>query len=566
MKELIWKPIPVENTKVSALQESLGIHPLFCQLLVQRGIHDYETAKRFFRPELHYCHDPLLMRDMDKALERLHQAISAGEKIMLYGDYDVDGTTSVAMLFSFLEEIYKAPDYYIPDRYKEGYGISFEGIEYAKAEGVQLLIAMDCGIKATKQIDLANDYGIDCIICDHHLPGEELPEAVAVLDPKRGDCGYPYKELSGCGVTFKLIQAYCEQLCLENVRTEKYLDFLAISIACDIVPMTGENRVLAYYGLQQLNRTERPGLKALIRHSKKVLPLTISDVVFGLGPMINASGRLADAAQAVRLMLSTSDRLAEDYARVLEYRNALRKEFDHRIFEEAKQAFTEMPDWQERRSIVLYQPHWHKGVVGIVASRMVEAFHKPTIILTRSEEKVVGSARSAGGFDIHEALCQCDRFLINYGGHKYAAGLSMRPEELPFFQDNLEAVVQSTIEEAQTQPVIHVSGELDLSQITDGFWKILRQFGPFGPVNRNPVFVSRGVVDTGYSKCLKKEHLRLSIRQQNSEPVQAIAFGKGQYWKQVQSRQPFDICYTIEENKWEGRSSLQLMVKDLKFR
>lgn len=562
--EKTWEPIPFDPNKVEALQNALGIHPLFCQMLVQRGIEDYETAKRFFRPELSQLHDPFLMKDMDNAVRRLQKATKKKERVLLYGDYDVDGTTSVALLYSFLETQNVIIDYYIPDRYKEGYGISYEGIEFAKANTFTLIIAMDCGIRATKQVDLANSYGIDMIICDHHLPGETLPEALAILDPKRPDCAYPYKGLSGCGVTFKFIQAFLQTMSSREEDILTLLDFLVISIACDIVPITGENRVLAYYGLQQLNRTKRAGLKALIRKSKRVAPLTISDVVFGLGPMINASGRLADAAQAVRLLLSEEDQVAEDYARVLDYRNKLRKEFDQRTFSEAKEALFASTNWEAQQSIVLFNPHWHKGVVGIVASRMVEHFHKPTLILTSSDGKIVGSARSVRGFDIHEALKYCEDFLINFGGHKYAAGLSLAPENLPFFKDRFEAVVQTTMKAEYLQARIPVTGELDLKQITTGFWKILEQFAPFGPGNRNPVFMTKGVRDTGYSKVLKEVHLRLSIQQKESDYFNAIAFGKGAQYALVGNRMPFDICYTIEENKWQGRSSLQLMVKDIK--
>ena len=562
--EKTWELIPFDTQKVQGLQKDLGIHPLFCQLLVQRGIEDYETAKRFFRPQLSHLHDPFLMKDMDIAVSRLQKAIAKKERVLLYGDYDVDGTTSVALLYSFLETQNVRIDYYIPDRYKEGYGISYQGIEFAKTNAFTLIIAMDCGITATKQVALANSYGIDMIICDHHLPGDTLPEAIAVLDPKRSDCAYPYKELSGCGVTFKFIQAYLQKVPSKEEDLWTLLDFLVISIACDIVPITGENRVLAFYGLQQLNRTKRPGLKALIRKSKREAPLTISDVVFGLGPMINASGRLADAAQAVRLLLSGADQVAEDYARVLDYRNKLRKEFDQRTFSEAKEVLLSDPDWEERQSIVLFNPHWHKGVVGIVASRMVERFHKPTLILTSSDDKVVGSARSVQGFDIHEALKYCEAFLINYGGHKYAAGLSLAAENLPFFKDRFEAVVQTSISAEQLKARIPVSGALDLKQITAGFWKLLEQFAPFGPGNRNPVFITKGVRDTGYSRILKEEHLRLSIRQHGSDNFNAIAFGKGAQYELVRNKKPFDICYTIEENKWQGRSSLQLMVKDIK--
>lgn len=560
-----WKLLPTDSDTIRALQESLQIHPIFCRLLAQRGIRTYEAAKQFFRPQLDDLIDPFLMKDMDVAVQRLHQAIQNKERVLLYGDYDIDGTTSVAMMHAFLEKHHRALGFYIPDRYKEGYGISMEGIEYAAAKNVKLIIAMDCGIKATRQADRANSYGIDLIICDHHLPDELLPAALAVLDPKRTDCGYPYKELSGCGVAFKLIQAYCQAYNLSNDNWEDLLEFLVLSIAGDIVPITGENRILAHFGLAQLNRTSRLGLQALIEYSKREKPLTISDIVFGLGPQINAAGRLADAAQAVKLMLSKTKEAAFENARVLNERNKLRKEFDQRIAEEAIQLFMETPRWEERKSIVLYQAHWHKGIVGIAASRVVEQFNRPTIILTQSGGLAVGSARSVRGFDIHAAIGECQKFLLNYGGHKYAAGLTMRAENIAAFEAYFEAVVSTTIQDEQLVPELDISAVLDLDSITPEFWQILQEFAPFGPSNRNPVFASKNVQDIGLARLLKNKHLRLTVKQGESPVFKGIAFNQGEHFAKVRTKKPFHLCYTIQENRWNDQTNLQLMVKDMRF-
>lgn len=560
-----WTFVQSELEEVKKLHAALGIHPIFCQLLVQRGITTFEAAKRFFRPEWSHLHDPLLMKDMEKAVKRLSEAIENQEKILLYGDYDVDGTTSIALMFCFLSKYHKQLDYYIPDRYKEGYGLSMDGIWYAHEHDVKLMIVMDCGITAIEQVKRANELGIDIIICDHHLPENTVPEAKAILNAKQPNCKYPFKELSGCGVAFKLAQAYSEAHNLGESDLQELTDFLAISIACDIVPMVGENRVLTWFGLKQLNHTQRPGLKALIDLSKRQRPLSVSDIVFGLGPMINAAGRLADAQQAVRMMLSQDATVAYDYGRVLEHRNKLRKEFDQRIAEEARSLFLSDPNWQHRRSIVLYQPHWHKGIVGIVASRMVDEFHRPTIILTESAGKIVGSARSINGFDIHNAIGTCKDLLITYGGHSHAAGLALLPEDLLFFQDRFEATVEVMARPEIFIPEIDYAGEIDLSLLTNHFWNILKQFAPFGPGNQNPTFVARDVQDTGYSRILTGNHLRLSVKQHNSTPISGIAFGRGDEYVKVSARKPFDICFNLQENNWNDTSSLQLMIKDLKF-
>jgi single-stranded-DNA-specific exonuclease len=563
MPEKQWIIQEGDERAAGRLQESLNIPLIFCRMLVQRGVRTFEEARQFFRPTLSDLHDPFLMKDMDKATARLSKAVENREKILLYGDYDVDGVTSVAMMYSFLEPLHRKLDYYIPDRYTEGYGISMKGVEYARQCGASLIIAMDCGIQAVRQVERARDFGIDMIICDHHLPGEELPGAFALLDPKLPDCAYPYKELSGCGIAFKLAQAYVRTHAMNIEALEDMLDLVVISIAADIVPMTGENRTLAYFGLKRLNHTERPGLKALIEQSGRKRPLSISDIVFGLAPMINAAGRLADADQAVKLMLSREKKVAFDHARVLEHRNKLRKEFDRRMAEEARDLFLETPEWESRRSVVLYQPHWHKGVVGIVASRMVEQFHRPTIILTESNGMAVGSARSVRGFDIHEAIRMCDDLLVSFGGHSHAAGLTLRKEDVPSFQDRFEGVAQTILDPLCLIPRIDIAAELNLEEITPKFLRLLQKFAPFGPGNRNPVFVSRGVRDNGYSRLLKGNHLRLSIIQEDSQPFQGIAFGMGPRISEIAKGRPFDICYTIEENEWQGSRMARLVVKDL---
>lgn len=555
-----WQAIPVDETLVEALRESLGIQPVLCRLLVQRGIETFEQAKAFFRPSLDDLHDPFLMQDMDAAVLRLREAMERNEKILLFGDYDVDGTTSVALMWSFLYPFHPHLDYYIPDRYREGYGLSMEGIEYAREKGAALLIAMDCGITAVEQARRASEYGIDLIICDHHLPGETLPGALAVLDPKRAGCAYPYKELSGCGVAFKLAQGYAQRYGMEREALEELLDLLVISIAADIVPMTGENRILAWHGLQRLNRSKRPGLNALIEESRRTRPLSISDIVFGLAPMINAAGRLADADHAVKLMLAQDRYVAAEYARVLEYRNQLRRDFDQRTAEEAGALFADYES--ERSSIVLYQPHWHKGIVGIAAARMVERFHRPAILLTRSGHIATGSARSVPGFDLHEALGLCSDLLISYGGHAHAAGLSLLPENVPAFWDRFEAVTQLSLPREALRRVIAVHAEIDFEEITPGFWKILRQFAPFGPGNRSPVFVTRGVSDTGFSRLLKGAHIKLSLRQ-GKQVFSGIAFQQAEVFPIVAGRRQVDICYTLEENTWDDRTALELMVKDI---
>lgn len=560
-----WTLLSYDPPTAQHLQEVLKINSIFCQMLAQRGISNYDEAYQFFRPSLEHLHDPFLMQDMDLAVNRLASAIQRKEKILLYGDYDVDGTTSVALMFSFLKKYHQHLDFYIPDRHKEGYGVSFAGIDYASQNEMTLIIAMDCGIKANEKVIYAKEKGIDFIICDHHLPEGELPPAIAVLDPKRDDCKYPYKELSGCGIAFKLAQAFVEQNSLDTLQLNELLDFVVISIACDIVPMLGENRTLAYWGMEQLNSTKRAGLLSLIEVSQRKFPLNINDIVFGLGPMINAAGRLADARQAVNLLLSKDEIEAKENATILHQRNKMRKEIDLQIVQEAQfilEKNEEDGDLENQKSIVLFQPHWHKGIVGIAAARIVESHHRPTIILAESNGLAVGSARSVKGFNIHSAIKKCADLLINFGGHAHAAGLTLKIEDVDLFREKFELAVEETIKEETLIPEINIAAPLAFKNITPQFWKILQQFAPFGPQNRNPIFATKNVVDTGSSRLLKGNHLKLSIKEKEKLSFNAIAFGLGGFISEIK-KQPFHICYTINENNWNGQTDLQLSVKDI---
>ncbi|MCU0348038.1 MAG: single-stranded-DNA-specific exonuclease RecJ [Saprospiraceae bacterium] len=557
-----WTLLPADEAIASHLQQVLKINPIFCRLLAQRGVTTFDEAKAFFRPDWSQLHDPFLMKDMGDAVDRLTQAITQQEKILLYGDYDVDGTTSVALMFEFLSRHKARLDYYIPDRYKEGYGVSMAGMDYAIANGIKLIIAMDCGVNARAQVAKAKEHGIGFIICDHHLPDGALPSADAVLDPMRPDCPYPFKGLSGCGVAFKLAQAFLRKNGLPDDDLHPLLDLLALSIAADIVPMTGENRTLAHFGLQLINRTERPGLMALIEISGKQRPFSISDLVFGLAPLINAAGRLADADQAVKLLLSANKTVAMDNARVLLHRNQLRKAHDQQIQDEAIRLFEKTPDHEALRSVVLFEPTWHKGIIGIAAARMVERFHRPAILLTESNGMAVGSARTVPGFNIYKAIKTCEDLLTNFGGHDHAAGLTMPLDAVPTFQKRFEATVKSSITEGQTVPEVEVNATLDLKDINPGFWRILRQFAPFGPGNHSPTFVSKNVVDSGHSKLLKGSHIRLSVRQPGSQPVTGMAFGMGEHFERIASKKPFHVAYKIEEDSWQGKSYLRMMVRD----
>jgi len=558
-----WIIQSVEEEKVNELHEALGIDRMFCELLVQRGIYTFEAAKVFFRPDVAHLHEPFLMKDMDAAVLRLDSAIQKNERVLIYGDYDVDGTTSVAMMYRFLSQHHESLDYYIPDRYSEGYGISMQGIDYAQQNGFSLIIAIDCGINAIAQVEKATSYGIDFIICDHHLPKEILPKAVAVLDPKRSDCDYPFKELSGCGVAFKLIQGFIQYKKLPSSSLNELLDLLVVSIACDIVPVIGENRTLAHFGLKMLNARPSSGLRALIDANKRNYPLSISDIVFGIGPSINAAGRLADAKLAVRMLLATDKKVALHLAQELKHKNEKRKDFEYEITQAAIYQFTHQANWEDLTSIVVFGKDWHKGVIGIVASKLVDKFQRPAIVLTASNGKIVGSARSVSGYDVHQAIQHCEQYLINFGGHRYAAGLTMAEEQFSNFKANFEKYVHETITKKQLTPSQHIDNTLRLEQITPKFLRILHQFAPFGPHNRRPIFVSRGVQTKGKSRVLKELHLKFSVKQEESARFDCIGFGMA-YAKDYTDEINFDICYVIEESTWKGKKRKQLRIKDIK--
>jgi single-stranded-DNA-specific exonuclease len=554
-----------DDKTIAQLSEAINVNPVLASILVSRDVLNFDQAKTYFRPDLDQLHDPFLMQDMEVAVTRLESAIKQGENILVYGDYDVDGTTSVAMVYHFLSSIYNNVAFYIPDRYKEGYGISRQGIEWAAENGYSLMISLDCGIKANDLVELANDKGIDFIICDHHTPGDEIPNAVAVLDPKRRDCSYPYKELSGCGVGFKLIQAFASRNNISKEKVFEYLDLLAISIASDIVPISGENRVLAYYGLLKINTSPRPGIKALISLSGKKAELDISGVVFGLGPRINAAGRIAHAKGAVDLLLSKNIDEATEFGGKINQQNDKRRDVDRSITEEALELI-ESDSKENANTTVLYQEHWHKGVIGIVASRCIENYYRPTVILTESEGKATGSARSVDGYNVYNAISSCEDLLDQYGGHMYAAGLSMPIAHVEKFKERFEDYVSSTITDDQKIPKINVDAEIAIDDITDKFYKILRQMSPFGPENMTPVFVMHNVTAKGAPLLLKDIHLKLKAEQSgSSKTIDCIGFGMGHVFEQVKSGQPFSIAFTIEENDFRNVKSLQLFIKDIKF-
>ena len=564
MKQPIWRQLPAEGTLVQQLMADLSLDSLLCRLLVQRGITDAASAEAFLNPSLDQLHDPFLMKDMDIAIDRIQKAIDQEERILIYGDYDVDGTTSVALVYAFLSTYYKNLDYYLPDRDKEGYGVSREGIEYARDTNCSLIISVDCGIKAHESIALAKSFGIDFIVADHHVPEGELPEAVANLDPKRPDCPYPYKELSGCGIAFKLAQAFGQKNQAPAEQHEYLLDLVALSIACDIVPITGENRILAYFGLKNLNRDPRVGLWALIQRSGRNFPLNINDLVFGIGPLINAAGRLGDAREAVKLLLAADKQSALDNAAGLMSRNKERREVDFATTEAAEKRFTDLPDWNSRKSIVLFDPEWHKGIIGIAASRMAERFHRPAVVLTKSEDEVVvGSARSVPGFDLYNALHSCEELFHSFGGHAHAAGMQMPLKNVEEFGNRFEELVRNNMTVEAERPVLEISAELPLSKISPDIWDTLKQFAPFGPGNMPPVFVARKVEDSGRSRLMENNHVRFSVRQSDSPEIwNGIGFGIGDMFDVVKKRS-FDMAYTLQESSWRGEKVVSLMVKSL---
>ncbi len=557
------KPIP-ETDKIEALKKALQVDTIVATLLLQRGIDTYDKAKTFFRPQLSHLHDPFLMKDMEKAVNRIEYAIDNDEQILVYGDYDVDGTTSVALMSSYLKTRTEAIATYIPDRYEEGYGVSYKGIDFADDNGFSLIIALDCGIKAVDKIKYAKDKGIDFIICDHHRPGPVVPEAAAVLDPKQDDCTYPFKELCGCGVGFKLITALAVKEGQSVEDMVPYLDLVATAIGADIVPVIGENRVLAYYGLQVINTNPRPGIKAIIAEVKKET-LNITDVVFIVAPRINAAGRMQHGNHAVTLLTETDFNLAAEYAIAIDQFNTDRRETDKRITEEALEQIKAQKE-EDRYTTVVYNENWHKGVIGIVASRLTETYYRPTLVFTKSGDKLAASARSVSGFDVYNALEACSAHIEQFGGHKYAAGLTLKPENYEAFKAEFERVVKTTIDEKLLTPELKVDLEIQLNQINSKLLRIIKQFAPFGPENRTPVFYTSKVRDTGYGKCVGEEdkHLKLSVTQTGSQRIDAIGFNLGKKHALTTNRAPFDVAYTIDENHWNGNVSLQLKLKDIK--
>jgi single-stranded-DNA-specific exonuclease len=553
-----------EKEKVQKLQDEIQVDALIATLLVQRGVETYEQAKAFFRPSLNDLHDPFLMKDMDKAVARIEEAIDKGENILVFGDYDVDGTTAVSLVSSYLKSYYSNIATYIPDRYNEGYGISYAGIDFAEDNEFTLIIALDCGIKSIDHIAYAKAKNIDFIICDHHRPGDELPNAVAVLDPKRTDCSYPYDELCGCGIGFKLIQALASKRgqTLENLLL--YLDLVATAIAADIVPITGENRVLAKYGLEVINSNPRPGIKALIQNVNKKI-LTITDVVFIIAPRINAAGRIKHGNEAVSLLTEYDLDQAEQFASEIEQHNSDRKGLDKQITVEAL-AQIEANNEKENFTTVIYQENWHKGVIGIVASRLTETYYRPTIVFTKSGDKLAASARSVKDFDVYNAIEACSEHLVQFGGHKYAAGMTLKEENYLAFKTAFEKEVQKTISPELLVPEIEIDAEINLSDITPKLIRVLNQFEPFGPENMTPVFMTKNIKDTGYPKLLGKEeeHLKLFVKQENSEGFGAIAFFMGNKKASISNQKPFDAVYCIDENEFKGTVTVQLRIKDIR--
>ncbi len=557
------------DADVKHLQEVLKIERPIANMLAHRGITTYDAARAFFRPNLTHLHDPFLMKDMDKAVDRISKGIAQEESLLVYGDYDVDGTTAVALVYNYFKNYFKNIDYYIPDRYKEGYGISYTGIDYAHENGYKLVIALDCGIKANEKVKYARTKGIDLIICDHHTPGIEIPEAVAVLDAKRPDCPYPYKELSGCGVGFKLVQAFQSAQNKPFEDLVKYLDLVAVSIASDIVPITGENRVLTFFGLDCINHNPSTGMKAIIKIANiGNKEITVEDIVFRIGPRINAAGRMESGKTSVDLLISEDITEAISMSETIDVFNSDRRFIDTNITQEALNMIGADPNLKSMKSTVLFNPEWHKGVIGIVASRLLEHYYRPTIILTRSNGFATGSARSVNGFDLYQAIEECSDLLENFGGHKYAAGLTMELGNVTKFQKRFEEVVTDNILPDQLIPVVEIDTEIQLSEITDKFYRILKQFRPFGPENMAPVFLTENVSDNGEGKVvgMNGEHLKLALVQEEDpfKVFPAIAFQQGDKYSAIANGHGFDICYSIEENVFRGEINLQLNVKDVK--
>jgi len=557
-----WKIQEADPSAVQALQSSLGISEIICRILVQRNIITFDQARHFFRPQLADLHDPWLMKDMDKAVGRIQSAFRRGEKILVYGDYDVDGTTAVACLYDFLRKICPTGqvDFYIPHRYREGYGVSQQGIDYAQDNGYSLIISLDCGIKSTDLIAYAASLGIDFIVCDHHLPDDQLPPAVAILNPKQPDCPYPYKELCGCGVGFKLITALSERLGFGREEAFQYLDLVATAIAADIVPLDGENRILAYYGLKKVNEAPNSGIRALIQLSGMEKALKMVNLVFTIAPRVNAAGRMDDAAKVVHLFTAADLQIALSYAGQLHADNTDRKETDSSMTEEALAILEKDDGHPERRSTVIYQPHWHKGVVGIVASRLIEKYYRPTVVLTRSGGVIAGSARSVSGFNVYEAIHACREHLLGYGGHFAAAGITLQPDQISAFTSKFEETVAATIRPDSLVPELLIDAELHFEAIRPSLYSIIEQMQPFGPTNVQPIFISRNVTDKG-SRIVKEQHIRFSL-QQGSIVMDGIGFSLAPKFHLLQTGAPIDLVFTLEENEWNNRKTLQLKVID----
>lgn len=560
-----WNILSADEEKKRSLHGSLKINPVLCKILVQRGIDTYEKAKDFFRPQLQDLHSPWLMKDMDKAVERIITAISNQEKILVFGDYDVDGTTAVSCMYKFFRKFHSLIDFYIPHRYREGYGVSKAGIDFAKENGFGLIISLDCGIKSAELIAYAKSIGIDFIVCDHHLPDLILPPAIAILNPKQKDCSYPYKELCGCGVGFKLISALTEKMDLPPEWAFADLDLVATAIAADIVPVTGENRILAFHGLKKANEDPNHGIKALIQLSSLTSQqLQINNLVFMIAPRVNAAGRMDDASKAVQMFIAESYDEALHFAEMLHSDNTDRKEADSSTTEEALVLIGENEEWKNRRSTVVFQPHWHKGVVGIVASRLIEHYYRPTVVLTRSGEYAAGSARSVPGFNLYEAIHACREHLLGYGGHFAAAGMTLELSQVDAFREKFEEIVSNTIPPELLIPEIVIDAELQLKDIKQNFYDILDQMEPFGPENLRPVFIAKNVIDTGWSKIVKEQHVRFSLKQDNVT-ISGIGFGMASSFHLLQQKKPLDIVFKVDENEWNGQRSLQMRMIDLRL-
>ncbi len=557
-----------DQVVVRQLANTLGVSESLANLMVQRNINSKAEAQAFFNPSLDYLHDPFLMKDMNLAVDRISSAINKNEKILVYGDYDVDGTTAVAMMYSFLKERYSNVIYYIPDRYKEGYGLSLKGLDFAYENNCKVVITLDCGIKAVEKVKYARTKGLDVIICDHHYPGDEIPKATAVLDPKQPSCSYPYKDLSGCGVGFKLIQAYSRVHAIPFDAIAHYLDLVAVSIASDIVPITGENRVLAYFGLKRLNDSPRTGLKEIIRESEVSKELTVEDIVFKLGPRINAAGRMETGSKAVDLLVSDDIKLAAEISKEISNFNIERRTVDRTITTEAMRMISEDLRNVNARTTVLYNPAWKKGVIGIVASRLIETYYRPTVILTESNGFATGSARSVQGYDLYQAIEACSDLLESFGGHMFAAGLTMKKENIGKFKERFEEYVNNTISEDQLVPRIFIDTELSFSEINEEYFKILSKFQPFGPDNMSPLFLSKNVIDSGMGRMVGSsgEHLKLDLCQESAgtKILPAIAFGQANHFDHIKTGKPVDICYSVEINEFRGNRTLQLNIRDIK--